>query len=124
VSLIDVVLQLVIFFVLTSTFKISEVSIDISLPPADAPAAAQEEGITIELDDKGNIRLGGEEVTKESLGEYFRIEAERQRDRVIFLRADKAAAHGEVVAVLDLARANDMRRLSVAAVSREGERDD
>lgn len=124
VSLVDVVLQLVIFFVLTSTFKVSEVSIDISLPAAEAPAAARETGITVELDGDGNIRIDGQEVTREDLGDYFRAEAERESDPVILLRADKATSHGEVVAVLDLARANDMRRLSLAAVSGGEEKGD
>lgn len=121
VSLVDVVLQLVIFFVLTSTFKVSEVSIDISLPSAAAPAGTQEPGITVDLDAAGIIRLGGQEMTRSELAEYFRTEAARKSDHTVLLRADRDASHGEVVALLDLARASDMRSLSIVAVSAEGE---
>lgn len=116
VSLVDVVLQLVIFFVLTSTFGSGEVSIDISLPPADAPAAAVE-GITVELEEDGTLRLEGEEVSRLDLGEFFRAESASGRTPSVLLRADRSTSHGEVVAVLDLARAHDMRRLSIAAVA-------
>jgi biopolymer transport protein ExbD len=120
VSLVDVVLQLVIFFVLTSTFRSGEVSIDISLPPADAPAAVAAEGITVELEEDGTIRLDGEEVSRLDLGEFFRAESASGRTPTVLLRADRSTSHGEVVAVLDLARAHDMQRLSIAAVAGGG----
>lgn len=121
VSLVDVVLQLVIFFVLTATFKSGEVSIDISLPPANAPAAATAEGITVELEEDGTIRLDGEEVSREDLGDYFKAESAKGGHRTVLLRADRSTSHGAVVAVLDLARAHDMRRLSIAAVAGGGQ---
>ena len=120
VSLVDVVLQLVIFFVLTSTFRSGEVSIDISLPPANAPAAAVTEGITVELEGDGTIWLDGKEVSRKDLGDYFRAVSAKGKHRTVLLRADRSTSHGEVVAVLDLARAHDMRRLSIAAVSGTG----
>jgi biopolymer transport protein ExbD len=121
VSLVDVVLQLVIFFVLTSTFRSGEVSIDVSLPPANAPAASTAEGIIVELEEDGTIRLDGKEVSREDLEVYFKAESRKGGERTVLLRADRSTSHGEVVAVLDLARAHDMRRLSIAAVAGGGE---
>jgi len=123
VSLVDVVLQLVIFFVLTSTFNVGEVAMDISLPDLESPAGAVEEGITVELDGDGKISLDGREITRQELGDYFRSESKKAAGRVVLIRADRSASHGEVVAVMDLARAHDMRRLSIAAVTREREED-
>jgi biopolymer transport protein ExbD len=121
VSLVDVVLQLVIFLVLTSTFRGGEVSIDISLPPANAPAAVAAEGINVELEEDGTIRLDGKEVSRKDLGDYFKAESAKARQRTVLLRADRNTSHGEVVAVLDIARAHDMRRLSIVAVAGGGE---
>ena len=120
VSLVDVVLQLVIFFVLTSTFRVGEVSIEIALPPVNAPATAEEEGITVDLDGEGRLRLEGKMVTRRDLEDYFKMEAEKGSGRTVLLRADRNAAHGEVVAVLDLARSHDMRRLAIKAVTADG----
>ena len=116
VSLIDVVLQLVIFFVLTSTFKVGEGAIDIALPAANAPASPSAPGITVDLREDGTIRLDGREISREDLGEYFRAEAGTGETPTVLLRADRTTAHGEVVAVLDLARNHHIRRLSIAAV--------
>jgi biopolymer transport protein ExbD len=121
VSLVDVVLQLVIFFVLTSTFRSGEVSIEVSLPPAHAPAASVTEGITVELEEDGTLRLDGKEVSRKDLGIYFEAESRKGGERTVLLRADRSTSHGEVVAVLDLARAHDMRRLSIAAITGDGE---
>jgi biopolymer transport protein ExbD len=116
VSLIDVVLQLVIFLVLTSTFEMSEVSIDIALPAVESAAAAVEEGISVELDGSGRITVEGREVSRSALIDLFRMEAQRQNARSVVIRADSTASHGEVVALMDLARIHDLRRLSIAAV--------
>jgi biopolymer transport protein ExbD len=118
VSLIDVVLQLVIFLVLTSTFKIGEVSIDIALPAVESAAAAVEDGITVELDGSGRITVAGREMSRAALKDLFRMESQRENARSVVIRADSTASHGEVVALIDLARVHDLRRLSIAAVPR------
>lgn len=118
VSLIDVVLQLVIFLVLTSTFKIGEVSIDIALPAVESAAAAVEDGITVELDGSGRITVEGREMSRAALKDLFRMESQRENARSVVIRADSTASHGEVVALIDLARVHDLRRLSIAAVPR------
>jgi biopolymer transport protein ExbD len=118
VSLIDVVLQLVIFLVLTSTFKIGDVSIDIALPAVESAAAAVEEGITVELDGSGRITVEGREMSRAALQDLFRMESQRENARSVVIRADSTASHGEVVALIDLARVHDLRRLSIAAVPR------
>jgi len=118
VSLIDVVLQLVIFLVLTSTFEMSEVSIDIALPAVDS-AAAVEAGMSVELDGSGRITVEGREVSRAALSDLFRMEAEKEISRSVVIRADTTARHGEVVALMDLARVHDLRRLSIAAVPQD-----
>jgi biopolymer transport protein ExbD len=119
VSLIDVVLQLVIFLVLTSTFEMSEVSIDIALPAVDSAAAAVEAGMSVELDGSGRITVEGREVSRAALSDLFRMEAEKEISRSVVIRADTTARHGEVVALMDLARVHDLRRLSIAAVPQD-----
>ena len=115
VSLVDVVLQLVIFFVLTSTFGSGEVAMDIVLPEAQAPAGTRD-GVTVDLDEDGTLKLDGKEVTRQALADYFREETENGRNPAVVLRADRDTRHGEVVAVLDLAMAHRMRQLSITAV--------
>lgn len=116
VSLIDVVLQLVIFLLLTTTFKAVEGGVDLSLPEAGAAIKAVAGGLVVELDEKGNLTVDGSAATRGDLEEAFRREAVGEGEGRVLIRADRGSLHGDVVAILDSARRHELRKISVAVI--------
>ncbi len=116
VSLVDVVLQLVIFLILTTTFKAVEGGVDLSLPEAGATVQAVAGGLVVELDDKGNLTVDGSAATRGDLEEAFRREAVGEGEGRVLIRADRGALHGDVVAILDSARRHELRKISVSVL--------
>jgi len=113
-SLIDVMFLLVIFFLVSSTFK-NQPAIDLSLPRS---SAAQETAITptvVYLTRDGRLFLNEEAVERTALGGRLRqIHAATGEDRVV-LRADEHAEHGAVVELIDVIKESGFRRVSLAA---------
>lgn len=116
VSLIDVVLQLVIFLLLTTTFKTGEFSLDVAVPEADSAAPRVSDSITIEIARDGTLVLEGRQVRREEIGTFLKEKAADSRYRRVTIRADREATHGNVVDVMDLAMKSDVRSLAIAAV--------
>jgi biopolymer transport protein ExbD len=116
VSLVDVVLQLVIFLLLTTTFRAVEGEVDVSLPEAGVPVRVAAGGLVVELDEKGNLTVDGSAATRGELEEAFRREALGEGESRVLIRADRGALHGDVVAILDSARRHELRRISVAVL--------
>ena len=119
VSLIDVVLQLVIFLLLTTTFRAGGTAMDVSLPEVEDLAPALPAALVLDLDRDGKVSVGGEELGLEKLAEALRRTAVSTKAQGVVIRADRRVSHGEVVGLMDLVRKHDIRRLAVAAVLKE-----
>ncbi|MCL6619016.1 MAG: biopolymer transporter ExbD [Thermomonas hydrothermalis] len=91
VPLIDVMLCLLIFFVVTTTFDARSV-LKLQLPRADGqPAAAETQPLSILINAQGRYFVGDREVLRtdvESLKQALREVAGDDRKRVVLLRAD------------------------------------
>jgi biopolymer transport protein ExbD len=113
-SLIDVMFLLLIFFMVSSTFK-NQPAIDLALPRS---TTAQETALTpsvVYLTRDGRLFLDDTEIAEDDLGERLRqLQAASQEDRIV-LRADEHAEHGAVVELIDLIKQSGFRRVSLAA---------
>lgn len=102
-SLIDVLFLLIIFFMLTGTFKrVGELRL--VLPPSSTASATSAESVNdLELvaAEDGRLLLDGVAVVPEDLD--TRLEEFRRADpeRRIILKAESGVVHGRVVALLD-----------------------
>ena len=114
VSLIDVVLQLVIFLLLTTTFEGREVSFAIDLPEAETGVAGQPSMLTVDVGPEGKTTVGGELIGEEELVRLFSGGSKDLRSGGVTIRADRETAHGDVVKVVDLARKSELDRLNIA----------
>jgi len=119
-SLIDVMFLLLIFFMVSSTFK-NQPSIDLSLPRS---ASAQETTVTptvVYLTRDGRLFLDDDQVGRDQLGDRLRqLQASTGEDRIV-LRADEHAEHGAVVDLIDLIKESGFRRVSLAAKPKAGQ---
>jgi biopolymer transport protein ExbD len=118
--LIDVVFLLLIFFMLTTTFK-QEAALTIDLPEANA-IQQQEVSLNIEvlIDKQGRYALNGEPLQRYSPTQLRRnLEQLRTEngDLKLVIRADGASSHQSVVRVLDAAAAVGLLHIAIAANS-------
>ncbi|MBW2056304.1 MAG: biopolymer transporter ExbD [Deltaproteobacteria bacterium] len=115
--LIDVVLLLVIFFMLTTTF-VGAPAIKVNLPKSSAREIAKERKevkVTITKDGKLYVdRETGGPISLKELRKVLNKVARENRDTMVIIRADENTIHGNVVAVMDVAKNAGLNRLAIA----------
>lgn len=104
----DVVLLLLIFFLLTSSF-VPQMGIQVELPQVDSSAPLEEQSITVALTEDGSYYVDGSPVPPSRL--LSEIRSVRTSQRFLVLRADQGATIGQFAAVASAARALDLRIL-------------
>ncbi len=113
-SLIDVMFLLLIFFMVTSTFK-SQPAINLVLPRS---VSAEDSPVTpaiLYLTATGDVFLNDRALAPAELGPVLRqLQAAEGDDRII-LRADTEAAHGDVVRLIDTVKESGFTRVSISA---------
>lgn len=101
--LIDVMFLLLIFFMVSSTFK-EQLGIDITLPQAGT-SEAQEVGVhEIVVDKDGAYIFDEAQITLETLRQRIAELVRDEPDATLVLRADAGAAFGPVVRAIDVVK--------------------
>ena len=102
--MIDVVFQLLIFFMVTAVFAITP-GLDIKLPEAEEAEAPEKETLFIVVDQDGNMKLNHQTVTFEN--QKNRLEEKRRlldNTTIIIIQGDERATHGQIVQIMDIAK--------------------
>jgi len=120
ISLIDIALLLVIFFMLTSTFM-QEGRLKIELPQASlVPANKQKaDPIVVTVSQSGSYRVNDRELINSSpdtLRAALLEVAGPDRDKPVTVRADGRATHQSVVSAMDVLGKLGFVRLNIATV--------
>ncbi len=119
ISLIDVVLMLVIFFMLSSTF-LEEGRMKIQLPSADESVATPpQESLVVTVTAEGGYRVNERELVnagRETLRNAILEVAGESRDGEVILRADGRATHQSVVTAMDVLGRMGFAGLKIATV--------
>lgn len=124
--LIDVVFQLILFFLLTSTFVV-QTSIPVELPEVAAMPAAQEKHFTITLglgdggpDNQGPVSFSDGE-TEILIAEWGELHAkllevhEQQPEATILISADRGVTTGRLITAMDYATRAGITKYGIAA---------
>jgi biopolymer transport protein ExbD len=102
--MIDVVFQLLIFFMVTAVFAITP-GLDIKLPEAETAQAPDKENLFIVVDQDGNMKLNHKSVTFANLkDELVSKRAILDNTTAIIIQGDERATHGQIVNIMDIAR--------------------
>ncbi|MEM9817259.1 MAG: biopolymer transporter ExbD [Cyanobacteria bacterium P01_D01_bin.6] len=118
VPMIDVIFVVLTFFILSSLFLTRSEGLPVNLPSAvTSENPLQQHTLTLTITSGGNLQLGNEAATLDSLAEQ--IQARRIGDRpiLLILRADEAVAHGQVVQVMDRLRTVPNVELAIATTA-------
>jgi biopolymer transport protein ExbD len=118
-SLIDVVLLLLIFFMLSTRF-IDEGRLQLRLPEAGVePGAVERDAVEIDVTAEGGYRVNGRALinnSRETLTTAIGKAAGNNRAIPVTIRADARATHQSVVTALDVAGQAGYRQINIATV--------
>lgn len=107
IPMIDVLIVLMIFLVLTTTFS-RETGLELQLPKLGSPAGeAADKGVELAITAGGQFSVNGKVLPPDSrieaLRDAIKTAAGDQRDPVITISADQATPHQHVMSALDAA---------------------
>ncbi|HPO01897.1 biopolymer transporter ExbD [Treponema zuelzerae] len=105
VPMIDVVFQLILFFLVSTTFAVLP-GISLDLPKSSTAQGVRTNGITITVEADGGLYVNTERVEMEALDAALEaLGTDIPRDAVpVSLEADSAVPNGRIVNVLDSLR--------------------
>lgn len=118
--MIDIVFQLVLFFMVSTTF-IDAPGIEVDLPQASANTVLTEKNdLNVWVTSDGAIFINGDAVNREQLTDALQETAEDNPDTLVIIKADAGVEHGRVVQVMDLAQEKGLSRLAIATEEGQG----
>jgi len=119
ISLIDVLLTLLMFFVLTTTF-IQNTRMQVTLPKSESSdTSEQRDALVVLIDRDGRYYIDSNEVLNpglDSLKEAIVRFGGDDRERPVLLRADAMTPHQAVVTAMDALGELGFTRLSIATM--------
>jgi biopolymer transport protein TolR len=96
--LVDVMLVLLVIFMVTAPMM--QEGIDVNLPQVKAKSIASERGMVVSVTKDQRLYLNDRRVTPDELEERLRSFAKLDRNKEVFLRADKEVAYGFVIEIM------------------------
>lgn len=108
VPMIDVVFQLILFFLVSTTFAILP-GINVNLPTSSTAKGASSAGITITASSDGRLYFNEKNVSYDTLDEMlstFDTESTPKEEYPVTLEADSDVKNGEIVQIFDVIRKN------------------
>lgn len=111
--LIDIVFQLLIFFLLTATFQ-NNPAFNVKLPKAKNRDSTQEpKAVVVYLSSDGTYQVDGKDVDAREL--ELRLCAAAKSDEMtgVNIKADESTQHQFVVEVMDIAKTCGLERLAI-----------
>ena len=120
ISLVDVVLLLVIFFMLSTTF-VQEGRLRVELPEAGSAAAVRAVNpIVITISTQGSYRVNDRALVnneRATLSAALRQVAGKSKGQPVTIRADARATHQSVVTAMDVVARLGFTQVNIATVS-------
>jgi biopolymer transport protein ExbD len=122
VPLVDVVLLLLIFLSVTTTFIVAP-GIEVHLPVSDSQEIRRQMAeIGVAVTPEGRIFVDGIEVPLENLDATFKAKVGHDGNIALIIQADRMTPHGMVVEIMDAAKRAGIPRLAIATQPRTQEK--
>jgi len=114
IPLIDLLLVILIFLMVTTTYnRFAELKINLSTASADAPQEKPLE-IRVAVNPAGEYLVNQQPVAANALGDALKAAAGGQADPSVVIQADGKAPHQAVVTVMEAARQASLSKLTFA----------
>ena len=103
-SLTDIVLLLLIFFLLTSSF-VTNFAIRVNVPQADSQVTTERRHLSVTVTADGTFYVAGDLTPRAQLASKIREEYRNNPQTTLVLRADRDAKVDDAVRVMNIAKA-------------------
>jgi biopolymer transport protein ExbD len=107
-GLADIILLLLVFFILTSSF-VTQFGIQVTLPKTETGVTADDQYITVSLTEDGNYFVDQSPVSRDQLLTTIRNSVGTKT--ALLMRADEKASIGQFAVVANIAKALNLRVL-------------
>jgi biopolymer transport protein ExbD len=112
---IDVILVLLIIFMIAAPLATVDISVD--LPAANAqPQPRPDKPLFLTVKPDLSLAIGDLAVSRENLGSALAEASEGDKQRRVFLRADRTVAYGELMHVMNELRAAGYLKLALVGL--------
>ncbi|MDI6402156.1 biopolymer transporter ExbD [Balneolaceae bacterium ANBcel3] len=109
-GLTDIVLLLLIFFLLTSSF-VTNFGIKVNIPQAETATITDQHYINVTITSDGEFYIMGTEVSRNNLAPSIREEHQMFPNATLVVRADKNAIMDDAVYVMNIGKALDINMM-------------
>lgn len=111
VPMVDVLFNLLIFFLLATTIAQVEREMNVTLPFAgsSAPISTSLRELIINVDAEGRAFVNGRPIESDALGAMIRDLVAGNPQQKVSVRGDRRTAYSNVVGVLDVCKANGIQ---------------
>jgi biopolymer transport protein ExbD len=118
-SLTDIVMQLLIFFLLSSSFMVTT-GVKVQVPKTQTSETVNDRQTVLTLTERGRLFFNLEEVTKETLAQKLIAVLDKDRNQIIVVRADKNVSLQQAVEIIDIAKGVGGQKFLIATEPAEG----
>lgn len=119
--MIDVVFQLIIFFLVSTTFAVLP-GINLNLPESSTAESTSNLGITITCEKNGNLYFNDKKVSFKSLGDElskFDTKKTKKVEFPITIEADDLVTNGTIVKLFDVIRQNGYASINLRTTDKK-----
>ncbi len=114
VPLMDVILALLTFFIMSTLFLTRSEGLPVNLPKATSAQTQQSTKITVTVDPQGKIFLNRQPIQIDALEAQVRQLVGRNQQVLVIVNADEQVNHGRVITVMDRVRRIEGAKLAIA----------
>ena len=120
IPMIDIVFQLILFFLVSTTFAVLP-GINVNLPESSTAKGAATAGITITAKNDGLLFFNEKQVNAETLDSslaVFDTQGKNREEYPVTLEADSEVTNGTVVKIFDILRKNGFSAVNLRTTKR------
>ena len=115
IPMIDIIFFLLVFFMLNSLQTVDQKALSVQLPQATSASAPAQLPVVFTLDAEGHITIDNNPMSIDQAEAMIKQRIQENPNASVILQADKRAAHGQVVAIMDMLKQSGVKRLAIAA---------
>ncbi len=99
---------------MNSLQTVAQKALSVQLPQATS-ASAPAQFVVLTLDAEGHITIDNKPMSIDDAEAMVKQRIQENPNASVILQADKRAAHGQVVAIMDMLKQSGVKRLAIAA---------
>ena len=119
IPMIDTIFFLLVFFMISTLSMTQFKGMPVNLPKAASGQQAPAESAAITIDKDGRLFLNQQAIDRAALGDALKQQLAKNAEMLVVINADDGVSHGQVVEVMDIARAANVAKMAIAVKPKE-----